>query len=136
MGGEFPNNQLRPLTFGLATAANFLGNWLGTFTAPYFINPAKLGWSAKYGYIWFGSNMILVVFAVLFLPETRDRTLEEIHEMFEARLPVRQFKAYVCTGVEELAAQGIAKGDLIMNEKGGAVHVEMQDAKASKPQAV
>ena len=47
VGGEFPNNQLRPFTFGLATAANFLGNWLGTFTAPYFINPAKLGWSAN-----------------------------------------------------------------------------------------
>ena len=47
LGGEFPNNALRAYTFGFGTALNFLGNWLGTFTAPYFINPASLGWSAK-----------------------------------------------------------------------------------------
>lgn len=132
VGGEFPNNQLRPFTFGLATASNFVGNWLGTFTAPYFINPAKLGWSAKYGYIWFGSNMILAVFVLLFLPETRDRTLEEIHEMFEAKLPARQFKSYVCTGVEEFAAQGIAKGDLILNKTGRAEHIETKEKKTTQ----
>jgi Sugar (and other) transporter len=102
---------------------NFLGNWLGTFTAPYFINPASLGWSAKYGYIWFASNMILLVFTWFFIPETRDRTLEEIHEMFEARLPARKFKAYVCTSTEALAAEGIAK-DIKLREVGSASHVE------------
>ncbi|KAK3311807.1 hypothetical protein B0H66DRAFT_609066 [Apodospora peruviana] len=29
------------------------------------------------------------------IPETRDRTLEEIHEMFEANVPARKFKSYV-----------------------------------------
>lgn len=51
MGGEYPNNHLRAHTYGMGTALNFLGNWLGVFTAPYFINPASLGWSAKYGYV-------------------------------------------------------------------------------------
>ena len=51
IGGEYPNNHLRAHTFGLGTALNFLGNWLGVFTAPYFINPASLNWSAKYGYV-------------------------------------------------------------------------------------
>lgn len=32
LGGEYPNNKLRGYVFGLATALNFLGNWLGTFT--------------------------------------------------------------------------------------------------------
>ena len=49
MGGEYPNNHLRAHTYGVATALNFLGNWLGVFTAPYFINPTALGWNAKYG---------------------------------------------------------------------------------------
>lgn len=44
------------------------------------------------------------MFAYLFLPETRDRTLEEIHEMFENRVPARKFKTYVCVGVESYAA--------------------------------
>lgn len=178
VGGELPNNQLRPFTYGLATALNFVGNcmcksppafptfckflahrtclmirthetipWLyfllvknsanyavglGTFTAPYFINPAKLGWSAKYGYIWFGTNTLLVIFTLLFLPETRDRTLEEIHEMFENKVPTHKFKSYVCTGVEGYAAQGAAKADVLterhsmQGEKGEAEHVETQ----------
>ncbi|RDL41643.1 uncharacterized protein BP5553_01622 [Venustampulla echinocandica] len=113
VGGEIPNNHLRPFTYGMATALNFVGNWLGTFTAPYFINPAKLGWSAKYGYIWFGTNSLLVLFTIFFLPETRDRTLEEVHEMFENKVPTHKFKTYVCTGVEAFAAQGVAKADIL-----------------------
>ncbi|KAH8819240.1 MFS transporter [Xylogone sp. PMI_703] len=113
VGGEIPNNQLRPITYGFATALNFVGNWLGTFTAPYFINPAKLDWSAKYGYIWFGTNTLLVLFTIFFIPETRDRTLEEVHEMFENNVPTHKFKSYVCTGIESYAAQGVAKADVI-----------------------
>jgi hypothetical protein len=135
VGGELPNNQLRPFTYGLATALNFVGNWLGTFTAPYFINPAKLGWSAKYGYIWFGTNALLVVFTIFFIPETRDRTLEEIHEMFENKAPTHKFKSYVCTGVEMFAAEGAAKADILtermprLGEKEGVEHIETRDVK-------
>lgn len=124
LGGEYPNNRFRGYVFGLATALNFLGNWVGTFTAPYFINPASLGWSAKYGYIWFGSNMVLAIFTWLFLPETRDRTLEEIHEMFENKVPARKFKSYVCVGVEGLAAEAVGKDIIKRDDKGGALHIE------------
>lgn len=105
------------MTFGLATAMNFLLNWVGTYTAPYFINPAQLGWSAKYGYIWFGANMVLVLFVVFCLPETKDRTLEEIHEMFEKEVPVREFKTYVCTGVEAYRVQGAERAGIVMKEE-------------------
>lgn len=115
---------MRAFTFGFATALNFLGNWLGTFTAPYFINPAKLAWGPQYGYIWFGSNMIVAVFTWFFLPETRDRTLEEIHEMFEAKLPARAFKHYVCVGVEGYAAEAMGKDLHMRKEAGAASHVE------------
>ncbi|KAI1370304.1 MFS transporter [Hypoxylon crocopeplum] len=104
LGGEYPNNHLRAHTYGLSTALNFLGNWLGVFTAPYFINPASLGWSAKYGYIWFGANVIVFIFTWFCIPETRDRTLEEINELFEANVPARKFKGYHCTSTEAIAA--------------------------------
>lgn len=32
-----------------------------------------------------------------YLPETKGRKLEEIDEMFEAKLPARKFRHYVCT---------------------------------------
>ncbi|KAI0848363.1 general substrate transporter [Daldinia vernicosa] len=107
LGGELPSNHLRAHTYGVSTALNFLGNWLGVFTAPYFINPASLGWSAKYGYIWFGSNMIVFLFTWAFMPETRDRTLEEINEIFEAKVPARKFKRYICMGTEAVRAEVI-----------------------------
>ncbi|KAI1111577.1 MFS transporter [Nemania sp. NC0429] len=121
LGGEYPNSALRGYSFGIATALNFLGNFLGTLTAPYFINPASLGWGPQYGYIWFASNFVVVVFAYLFLPETRDRTLEEIHEMFENRVPARKFKTYICVGVESYAAaagkEPVQHEEVVVNER-------------------
>jgi hypothetical protein len=133
VGGEIPNNQLRPFTYGMATALNFVGNSLGTFTAPYLINPAKLGRSAKYGYIWFGTNLLLVLFTIFFLPETRDGTLEEVHEMFENKVPTHRFKSYVCTGVETYAVQSMTKTDLLTErgpnrgEKEVVEHLEVRE---------
>lgn len=119
LGGELPSNHLRAHTYGVATALNFLGNWLGVFTAPYFINPASLGWSAKYGYIWFGSNVIVFLFTWAYIPETRDRTLEEINEIFEAKVPARKFKSYVCVGTE-------AVREAVVEEKNArTTHVEV-----------
>ena len=44
LGGELPSQRLRSYTFGVAAAVGFLGAWLATFTAPYFINPDALNW--------------------------------------------------------------------------------------------
>ena len=68
--------------------------------------------------------MILAVFVWFFLPETRDRTLEEIHEMFEAKVPARKFKTYVCVGVEGYAAEAAGKDALHRDEKTGAMRIE------------
>ncbi|KAJ9137477.1 Maltose permease [Pleurostoma richardsiae] len=97
-GGEIPSQRLRSYTFGLSTAIAFFGAWLTTFTAPYFINPDSLNWGPKYGYIWFPSCLITAVWVYFFLPETKDRTLEEIDELFEARLSARKFRKYKCVG--------------------------------------
>lgn len=115
-GGELASQRLRSHTFGLATAIGFFGAWLTTFTAPYFINPMKLGWGPKYGYIWTGSCIIAGTWVWLYLPEVKGRTLEQIDEMvgepavsytsrvtlilkqFEARVPARRFRKYQCTG--------------------------------------
>jgi len=133
IGGEYPNNQHRGYVFGIASALNFLLTWCGTFTAPYFINPASLNWNAQYGYIWFVSNMIMVVFAFFFLPETRDRTLEEIHEMFEAKLPARQFKGHVCAGVQSMAAAAFGKD--LGKEEHEIIELEVDvPAPGNKPQ--
>ncbi|KIH88771.1 hypothetical protein SPBR_06970 [Sporothrix brasiliensis 5110] len=97
-GGELPSQRLRSLTFGVATAMGFFLAWLATFTAPYFINPTSLNWGPKYGYIWFPSCLIAAAWIFFFLPEVKGRTLEEIDEMFMAKLPARKFRHYQCVG--------------------------------------
>jgi len=80
-GGEIPSQRLRSYTFGFAAAIGFLGAWLTTFTAPYFINPSSLNWGPRYGYIWFPSCVVAALWVYFFLPEVKGRTLEEIDEM-------------------------------------------------------
>lgn len=86
--------------------------------------------TALNSYIWFGSNMILFVFTLFFIPETRDRTLEEIHEMFEAGIPARKFKGYVCTSTEAMGAAAVKKREV--EAEGEAVAVETVHAEEEK----
>lgn len=83
-GGEIPSQRLRSHTFGLAAAVGFLGAWVTTFTAPYFINPQSLNWGPRYGYIWLPSCIVATVWVYFCLPEVFGRTLEEIDEMVRA----------------------------------------------------
>lgn len=50
-----------------------------------------------------------------YLPEVKNRTLEEIDEMFEARLPARKFRTYTCVGL--LSAHGDLDRKSIEHEK-------------------
>lgn len=125
-GGEIPSQRLRSYTFGLAAACGFFFAWLTTFTAPYFINPASLNWGPKYGYIWFPSCTIAFLFVFFLLPETKGRTLEEIDEMFEARLGARHFRGHVCVnaGLTEKGREGQLE------------EVEDKDSDKAKPEAI
>ena len=79
---------------------------------------------AKYCYIWAASNFLCVIFFYLFMPEMKGRyvfaakfelnvelesmltlsflrSLEELDEIFAARVPARKFPGYQCQIVQE-----------------------------------
>ncbi|KAK4155413.1 general substrate transporter [Chaetomidium leptoderma] len=122
VAGEIPAQNLRAYTSGLSTGAGFVFAWLTTFTTPYFINPAELKWGGKFGYIWFGSSIIVVLFIYFMVPEVLGRSLEEIEEMFDLRLPAKDFPAYVSRNAQ--IAREEAQKDLYSAEKAGVMHVE------------
>ncbi|KAL4805907.1 general substrate transporter [Aspergillus unguis] len=93
---ELVSSRLRAWTVGSATSLGYLLAWLTNFCTPYFINPENLNWGAKYGYIWAGSNAVCVVFFYFFIPEMKGRSLEELDEIFAARVPARKFKKFQC----------------------------------------
>ncbi|KAK4937700.1 hypothetical protein LTR10_021710 [Elasticomyces elasticus] len=120
--GEIPTQRLRGYTLGSAIGIAFFWNWLVSFTAPYFLNPLKLNWGGRYGYIWFGSNICIIIFIFFFVPETKDRTLEEIDEMFEQKIPALKFKGYKCV---QAANIGLTETNMAMHNKEGVPqHVE------------
>ncbi|KAF2122593.1 general substrate transporter [Lophiotrema nucula] len=129
-GGEIPSQRLRSYTFGIAASVGFLGAWLATFTAPYFINPDALNWGPEYGWIWGPSCFLTVAWVFVYLPEIKNRTLEEIDEMFEARLPARKFRKYVCVGRhihDDKLARKSTEEQVFTNEKAVAeatIHIE------------
>jgi hypothetical protein len=58
-----------------------------------------------------GSNFIIAPFIFFFVPETKDRTLEEIDEMFEARVSARNFKGYQCIISKNARQTGLGIAD-------------------------
>ncbi|KAK3345815.1 general substrate transporter [Lasiosphaeria hispida] len=90
---ELVSTRLRAWSVGTSISLGYFLAWLTGFCSPYFINPEALNWGAKYGYIWAGSNFICGIFFFIFLPELKGRTLEEIDELFERRIPAWKFKS-------------------------------------------
>ncbi|SPO07568.1 related to transporter (major facilitator superfamily) [Cephalotrichum gorgonifer] len=99
VGGEIPSNRLRAMTYGMGNGIGFIANFLISLTTPYFINPEALNIGPRVGFIWAASNFISAIFVFFFLPETHRRTLENLDEMFYAKIPARKFKSYNCTGI-------------------------------------
>ncbi|KAH8647097.1 general substrate transporter [Ilyonectria robusta] len=99
---ELVSSRLRAWTVGSATSVGSLLAWLTNFCTPYFINPENLNWGAKYGYIWAGSNFLVLLFVYFCIPELKDRTLEEVDELFAARISAREFIGYKCMTHEDI----------------------------------
>ncbi|KIV79373.1 hypothetical protein PV11_06936 [Exophiala sideris] len=94
VAGEIPSQPLRAYTMAFSWSVSFFFGWLLTFTAPYFINPTALNWGAQYAYIWAPTNLLCAAFTFFFVPETNKRTLEEIDECYNKKIPIRKFKSY------------------------------------------
>lgn len=82
---------------------------------------------AEYNYIWAGSSFLLLVFYFFFIPEMKGRSLEELNEIFSARVPARDFSRYQCAIHEEIIHNVVAP-------KGGHGEVvEIEDVQAVRP---
>lgn len=50
-------------------------------TGQYFLNPDALGWNAKFAYLWAPGCVLGAIWVYFYVPEVKDRRLEEIDEM-------------------------------------------------------
>ncbi|KAF4827937.1 High-affinity glucose transporter ght2 [Colletotrichum tropicale] len=113
VAGEIGTGQLREKTLFLASMGSFLTSVPINFVNPYV--QAKLGGGVTFIYGAF--SVVAAIWVFLMVPETKNRSLEELDEMFQANVKTKEFKKYVSTG---LGAQ------ITMAEDKGAKKMELE----------
>ncbi|RFU26555.1 hypothetical protein B7463_g9780, partial [Scytalidium lignicola] len=90
--GEIPSNRLRSKSLAIATALNWLCTLMVVCSLPYLLSDSYVNLGTKVGFIFGGCNVLSFFWALFCLPETKDRTLEQIDEMFLNKVPILKFK--------------------------------------------
>lgn len=91
---EISATNLRAQSIALARNAYNLASLLSNIVEPYLINPGNANLKGKTAFVWFGTAFPTLVWAFFRLPETKDRTYEELDVMFERGVPTRSFSKY------------------------------------------
>ena len=74
--------------------------FLVTFVTPYLL--PSMG--SNIGWIFGSVAAFSVIWAIFFFPELKGRTLEEVDDLFAAKLPAWRFKGYQTQGTVRLLA--------------------------------
>jgi MFS family permease len=83
IGSEIGGIQMRKKLMGLGVAVDVFAAFLVTFFTPYLQNGPHVQLGAKVGYIFMGLAALSFIFFILFIPELKGRSLEEVDELFE-----------------------------------------------------
>lgn len=65
------------------------------------VNPTQWNLKGKTSFVWLGTALVWLLWAYLRLPETKDRTFEELHLLFDRKVPARKFKSTHVNAYEE-----------------------------------
>ena len=118
MAAEVSATRLRSQTISIARNAYTVVNIVNNTIQPFLINPTEANLKGKTAFFWFGIAVLTTTWAILRLPETKDRTYEELDVLFEKRVPAWRFASTKIDAVAE--AEVIQSGDKTIK----AAHVE------------
>lgn len=108
---EVGTNQLRERTMSIATIAGFITSLLITYINPYIQDsPGNLG--SRVGLIYGSISILSMLFVFFVVPETKGRSLEELDELFQAKVPAWRSASFKATGVgaQITSVENIAPG--------------------------
>ncbi|CAH0018366.1 unnamed protein product [Clonostachys rhizophaga] len=97
----------------LACVVSVLTTFITSFTCPYLINPQYAGLGSKVGFVYGSFAFAMVGLAYFLIPELKGRTLEEVDQLFESKVPLRKFG-----GVRTMTAEELYQGDLAPRGRG------------------
>lgn len=101
---EVPPNQVREKTVAMSGMGAYMTGLIIVFVNPY--TQAEIGGCVAF--IYGGLSVVAFIFTWFFVPELNQRSLEEIDQMFQDKLPTRAFKSHVCRPVGDVS---IGKND-------------------------
>lgn len=91
---EISATRVRSQTVALARTTYHLLQLIASIVEPYLINPGNANLKGYTGFVWFATAFPQFLWAFFRLPETKDRTYEELDIIFEKRINARKFSQY------------------------------------------
>ncbi|GAB7361942.1 hypothetical protein MBLNU230_g1980t1 [Neophaeotheca triangularis] len=92
---EVATSRLRAKTIAIGLALQNTLQTMWSFVLPYLFNPDQLNLGGRLGFIFGALAVVSLVYLWFFQPETKNRSYDELDEMFMKRVPARKFKTYV-----------------------------------------
>lgn len=92
---EMSATRLRAQSVALARNAYNLASLISNVVEPYLITPTGADLKGKTAFVWFATALPTLIWSYFRLPETKDRTYEELDILFEKGILARKFSSYV-----------------------------------------
>nr|AOC89493.1 hypothetical protein FGSG_00070 [Fusarium vorosii] len=91
---EIGSTRLRQKTICLARNGYAIMAVIAGVLQPYFMNPTEWNLKGYTGFVWGSTAFLVFVWGYFRLPETRNRTFEELDVMFAKGVSARKFSSY------------------------------------------
>lgn len=91
---ETPATRLRDKTVRLGATVNIVTIFVVSFTLPYLLDAPYANLQSQVGFIYGAICFLALGWGYFFLPELKNRSLEEVEELFAAKVPLRKFSQY------------------------------------------
>lgn len=106
-----------------ATFFGFCVSVMVTFINPFMQDEGYGNLGGRVGFVYGSFSVVAALWCLFFLPETGSRSLEELDELFEARVSVWKFSKYRTSGYgAQIAEVEDAAADGVVNAKELAMH--------------
>jgi SP family general alpha glucoside:H+ symporter-like MFS transporter len=92
--GEISSTRLRNKSVCLSRITYYIAQIICNVVNPYMLNPTAGNWRGKTGFFWGFWAFIFFVWTWFRLPETKDKTFEELDILFARGIKARDFGSY------------------------------------------
>ncbi|RSL79551.1 hypothetical protein CEP51_007270 [Fusarium floridanum] len=91
---EVSSTRLRNKSICLSRIVYYVAQIICNVINPYMLNPTAGDWRGKTGFFWAGCAFVFFVWTFFRLPETKDKTFEELDILFAHGVKAREFADY------------------------------------------